>query len=283
MAQFTNQAQLSYNGTVVNSNVTVGEFLDSLTAEKHAVTGTYGVGGSLTYVVSIVSTGTSSQTVTLTDDLGSYIAAGKTVYPLAYTAGSMTYYRNGTLQPAPSISGTPPLTVAGITVPAGGNAVLIYRTDVTEYADPTLRGTITNTATIDGECVTTPIRVTETVSAAGGAVLTVTKALEPTVISGCGGRVTYTFTIRNFGNAETSAADNVVLSDTFYPILYGMTVTHNGSPLPASSYSYSETTGAFRTESGALTVPAALFTQEPATGKWTVTPGETTLVVTGTV
>jgi hypothetical protein len=37
IAQFTNQAQLSYNNTVVNSNVVVGEILEVVSANKTAV------------------------------------------------------------------------------------------------------------------------------------------------------------------------------------------------------------------------------------------------------
>ena len=37
MAQFTNQAQLSYNNSVANSNVGVGEILEVLSATKTAL------------------------------------------------------------------------------------------------------------------------------------------------------------------------------------------------------------------------------------------------------
>jgi hypothetical protein len=43
MAQFTNQAQLSYNNATVNSNVAVGEVLEVLSAAKTAVTGVWSV------------------------------------------------------------------------------------------------------------------------------------------------------------------------------------------------------------------------------------------------
>ena len=41
MAQFINQAQLSYNNSVVNSNVAVGEILEVLSATKTAVLDDY--------------------------------------------------------------------------------------------------------------------------------------------------------------------------------------------------------------------------------------------------
>ena len=284
MAQFTNQAQLSYNGLVINSNITVGELLDSITADKHAVTGTYTVGDEITYVISIVSTGMSTQNnLTVTDDLGAYIAGGATVYPLSYVSGSITYYQNGTIQPPPTVTVSAPLTITGITVPAGGSILLIYKATVTQFANPNIGGTITNTATIDGACVTTPIRVTETINASAGADLTIVKSLDPTVVTGCGARLTYTFVIRNFGNTAAGADDSVILTDTFNPILYGLTATRDGAALPPTAYTYSELTGQFTTAACQIVVPAATYTQNPVTGAWTVTPGVTTIVVTGTI
>ena len=37
MAVFTNQATLTYNGNVINSNITTGEILEVLSATKTAV------------------------------------------------------------------------------------------------------------------------------------------------------------------------------------------------------------------------------------------------------
>ena len=48
-------------------------------------------------------------------------------------------------------------------------------------------------------------------------------------------------------------------------------------------YSYDETTGVFATTAGAITVPAATYTQNAQTGEWTIVPGTSTLVVSGTV
>ena len=71
MAQFTNQAQLTYNGTVVNSNVVVGEILEVVSAIKTAVGSTYSADGTVTYAVSVVNTGATAITgLTVTDNLG---------------------------------------------------------------------------------------------------------------------------------------------------------------------------------------------------------------------
>ncbi len=48
-------------------------------------------------------------------------------------------------------------------------------------------------------------------------------------------------------------------------------------------YTYDTATGAFATVTGALTVPAATYTQDAATGIYTVDPGVSNLVITGTL
>lgn len=134
MASFTNMATLSYNGSQINSNVVTGELLDALTVTKTAVSGSYQPGDTVTYVVTLTNTGTALTGLTLTDDLGGYTAGGRTVYPLAYEAGTLHYYTGGTEQTAPAVTAGPPMTVTGVTVPAGGNVTLVYQARVTEFA-----------------------------------------------------------------------------------------------------------------------------------------------------
>ena len=133
MASFTNMATLSYNGSQINSNVVTGELRDALTITKTAVSGGYRPGDTVTYVVTLSNTGTAALTgLTLTDDLGGSTVAAGTVYPLAYVPGSVLYYNGGTAQPAPTVTAGPPMTVTGVTVPAGGNATLVYQARATE-------------------------------------------------------------------------------------------------------------------------------------------------------
>ena len=73
MAQFTNQATLSYNNAVINSNIAVGEILEVLSATKTAVGDSYSQNDNVTYVISIVNAGAAAFTgLSLTDDLGAY-------------------------------------------------------------------------------------------------------------------------------------------------------------------------------------------------------------------
>ena len=284
MAIFYNQATLTYNGNTTNSNIAFGEILDVLTATKTAIEGTYTPGELVTYVVTLRNTGnTALAGLTVTDDLGGYDFNGTTVYPLTYEVGSAALFTDGVPQAAPAVTAGPPLVFTGITVPAGGDMVLVYQTTANAYADPAVGGTIVNTVTVTGNGITTPITATETVTAAEAADLTITKSITPTQVVD-NDRVTYTFVIQNTGNEPVVATDNAAITDTFDPILTALTVTFEGATWTQGvQYAYDETTGVFNTLPGALTVPAATYTQNPATGEYTMTPGIVTLTVTGTI
>lgn len=283
MATFYNQATLNYNNTTTTSDITTGEIVDSLTATKTALVPTYTSGDNVTYVISIVNSGTTDYTgLTVTDNLGAYTYNTSTVYPLTYTPDSIRYYINGALQATPTIGATRPLTLTGISVPAGGNTTIVYETTANNFAPPAAASTITNTVTITGTGLTEPVTATETVTVLAAPMLNISKSLSPTTING-NGQITYTFIIQNMGNTAAAATDNATIIDTFTPALSNITVTYNGDTMPVTTfYTYDETTGLFQTVPGQITVPAATFTQS-TTGEYTVTPGIATVTVTGTI
>ena len=285
MASFTNQATLRYNGLQVNSNVVTGQTVSTVTLTKTPVGTVYGPGDTITYVISLVNSGSAAvENQTLTDDLGGYeIGGGQTAYPLAYEADSIQYYVNGVLQPAPTVTPGPPLSVTGLSVPAGGNAVLVYEARVTAAAPLTVGAQITNTVSLAGAGRMEPLTAQATVSMVTGPMLTILKSLSPAVV-GENGQLTYTFLIQNTGNEAAGADAAIAVSDLFNPILSNLSVTLDGQPLALTTdYTYDQGSGQFNTVPGKITVPAAVYAQDTATGNWTVTPGESTLVVTGTV
>ena len=284
MAIFSNQATLTYNGNTTNSNIAYGEILDVVTATKTAIEGTYALGELVTYAVTLRNTGSTALTdLTVTDDLGGYDFNGTTVYPLTYEAGSLARFVNGVPQTAPAVTAGPPLVISGISIPAGGDVVLIYQARVNDFANPAADGTIVNTVTITGNGINTPITATETVTAATAPALTISKAISPTQVVD-NDRVTYTFLIQNSGNEPVVATDNAAITDLFDPILTDLVVTFNGAPWTEGiQYTYNQATGLFATVPSQITVPAATYAQDPVTGEYTLTPGIATLVVTGTI
>ena len=284
MATFQNQATLTYAGNVTTSNVVTGELQQAVSAAKYALGETYTQGEVLTYVISLVNSGTTPLTdLTVTDNLGAYTLGGNTLVPLDYVEGSLAYYVGGARQVTPVVTSTDPLTITGVSVPANGDAFLVYQARVNEFASPAVGAVITNTATISGTGLPAPIEAQETVTSLSEAFLTIGKTLNPTTVSE-GDRLTYTFVIQNFGNTPVVATDNATVTDTFDPILSGLAVTFNGVTWTEGvEYTYDEATGAFATVPSNITVPAATYTQNPATGAWTVVPGVRTLVVVGTV
>lgn len=285
MATFYNQATLSYNGTTTTSNITTGELVEVLSANKTAVVDSYASGDTITYVVNILNSGTTAFTgLTLTDDLGAYTFGTETLVPLTYVTGSVLYYNNGVLQATPTVTATDDLVVTGITVPAGGTATVVYEVATNSFAPLDTTSTIVNTASITGTGVIATVEATETVTAADAANLSITKALSPATVNE-NGQLTYTFVIQNTGNTAAEAGDNVVITDTFDPVLNPISVTYNGNTtwLEGTDYNYNSTTGVFTTVAGKITVPAATYEQDTTTGAWSIVPGVTTLVVTGTV
>ena len=284
MATFQNQATLTYGGNVTTSNIVTGELQQAVSAAKYALGETYTQGEVLTYVISLVNSGTTPLTdLTVTDNLGAYTLGGNTLVPLDYVEGSLAYYVGGDRQVTPVVTSTDPLTITGVSVPASGDAFLVYQARVNEYASPATGAVITNTATVTGASLPAPIEAQESVTALSEAFLTIGKTLNPTTVSE-GDRLTYTFVIQNFGNTPVVATDNATVTDTFDPILTDLVVTFNGVTWTEGvEYTYDEATGAFATVPSNITVPAATYTQNPTTGAWTVVPGSRTLVVVGTV
>ncbi len=283
MATFTNQATLRYNGNIINSNITTGELLEVLAATKTAVTKTYKQGSDITYVINIVNSGSVAYTgLTITDNLAAYVFGIGDLIPLDYVTGSVKYYINGVLQSDLTVETDTDLVISGITVPANGVVTIIYVARTNQYAPLEIESQLTNTAVISGDSITN-ITVTETVTPENGAQLTINKSMSPTTITE-NGRLTYTFVIQNSGNTAALVADNVIVTDTFNPILKNITVTYNGETwTEQTNYTYSETTGFFSTVVGQITVPAATYTQDSTTGEWIVEPGVSVIVVSGTV
>ena len=284
MAIFTNQATLTYNGSATNSNIAYGELLDVLVATKTSVEGNYTPGQLVTYVVTLRNTGNTSLTgLVVTDNLGGYDFNGTMVYPLTYEDGSVALFSNGVPQASPTAVAGPPLVFSDITVPAGGDVVIVYQARVNAFANPAVGGTIDNTVTVTGDGLSAPITATETVIANAEPVLSISKSITPTQVVD-NDRVTYTFVIQNSGNQAVVATDDAAITDTFDPILTALAVTFDGAVWTQGvQYNYNETTGLFATVPGQILVPAATYVQDPVTGAYTATPGIATLIVTGTI
>ncbi len=284
MANFYNQATISFNGNVAGSNITTGRIVETLALTKTALTDTYTPTGEVTYVLSLINSGDTAFTgLTVTDNLGRYTLADTTteVVPLTYIADTVNVFVNGVQQAGVTVTDTEPLTITGINVPAGGNAVIIYNTRTNQFAPLGADSSVTNTATVDGGGLINPITADETINSSTDPELTISKALDPAVVSE-NGTITYTFTIRNYGGEEAGADDNVILTDVFDPVLDITAVTFNGTPWVENT-DYEYTAGTFTSNNGSITVPPATFTQDPATGAYTVEPGVSTLVITGTI
>lgn len=285
MAQFTNQATLSYGDTVTTSNIALGEVLEVLSATKTAVNGVYyGQNDTITYIISLINSGAVPlNNLTVTDNLGTFDFGTGTLTPLVYTTGSVKYYQNGVISPSPSVTTSESQVVfSGISVPANGNSTLAYEVTVNNLAPLDEGAEITNVATINGGGVT-PISASETVTSEVGPNISITKSISPVPVAD-GATVTYTFVIENTGNRALVATDNAVIRDLFDPILTDVTATFNGVVwTEGTEYNYNQATGLFESVPSNITVPSATYTRDPVTGIVSLIPGTSTLVITGTI
>lgn len=287
MAAFTNQATLTYNAGTANSNIVTGELLEELSVTKTPVEANYSDGDTVTYVINIVNSGTTDYTgLTVTDNLGAYTTPDGTAQavPLTYVEDSLTYFTNGTATAGAAAGSRNPLTITGINVPAGGNTTIVYSALVNGFAPLDAAGAITNIATVTGDGVATDVAATAVINAESAPTLSISKAVNPTPVFGSG-PLTYTFVITNTGNTAATEADNLSITDVFEPRLNITSVTLDGNVLTedAGDYTYDADTGTFTTTAGRITVPEGTYTQNEQTGAVTITPGTSTLTVTGTI
>ncbi len=286
MATFYNQATLSYGGRVTNSNVTEGQIISGLSLTKTAITTSYGPGDGIVYSITLANADSVAKNgLTLTDNLGAYTLPGgdAALIPLTYVEGSIVYYKNGILQPAPTIEASENLIITGIDVPAGGNVIILYEATANDFAPLSQGSSIFNNVTASGEGVCDELTDNAIVTTREEPLLSIAKAMCPGEIT-CGDQLTYTFIIQNNGNTDVVATDNLTVSDVFNPPLANITVALNGEELAeGTEYTYNEETGEFTTIGGAIPVPAATFARDPISGIVTTSPGVATLTITGTV
>lgn len=283
MGTYTNQAKLVYNGMTTTSNTAYGEVTDVLSVTKKAVYGGYSAGDKVTYLIVMTNSGSLPITkLTITDDMGDYLWAGKTLYPLTYIKGSVILYKNGVIQTAPTLEEGPPLIFKNISVPAKGNVTIVYQAQTTEWAPLGKTAAIHNTAVVTGGGLYRDIIAESRLAMEEKAMLTVIKSISPIPVAE-NTRVTYTFTIENNGTKAADSASKVTIEDIFDPKLSDLEVSFNKIKLTKDTdYTYDVNSGLFKVKENIITVPEAEYFQDN-TGAWYVEPAVRVLIVTGII
>ncbi|MBR2613157.1 MAG: DUF11 domain-containing protein [Clostridia bacterium] len=287
MATIENFATVSYtSGGVLETKVSnLAEIgLESAVNFSKATLGdTYSEDSVITYILSITNTSASAiANVSITDDLGSFVFGTMELTPLAYTAPALLLIDGQDVSAQLTVDDTTAgsLVFSFPSLPAGATANIVYRATVNEYAPLDLDSAIVNTATLTSDSDCADGSASATVTAASAANVSVFKQMAPNPVV-CGDVVTYTIRIYNYGNIP---AEDVVLTDTFNPAPDTITVSKDGVLLGGSEYSY--VGGTLTTPVGTgtpVSVPAATFTRDAATGIVSVTPGMVEYVITGQI
>ena len=285
--QILNQATLTYHygestGTA-SSNVATTTLQGPLTVTKSSLSTEYRPGEELTYMLTLSNGGSVAlSNVVIVDDLGTYTIAGPvSVTPLTYL-GPSKYYVNGVyVTDLTPVVAAHSMTYTIAALAAGANAIIMYKAVVNDYALADLGGVMSNLSAVTATGLTETIYATYTMVTEDFADVRIVKCMSPDPVTD-GNILTYSFTLYNYGNMD---ATNVVLTDTFSPAPTGISVTVDGTPVAATEYDY--VAGVFTlpgaTATITLTVPAATFTQDPATGLITTSPGTMDITVSGTI
>lgn len=287
MATIENFATVSYTSGGVTetkvSNLAEIGLESAISFTKTTLGETYGEDEVVTYILSMTNTSTSAITnVSITDDLGTFVFGTLELTPLTYAPPALLLIDGQDVSAQLTVDTTTAgsLVFSFPTLPAGATANIVYRAAVNEYAPLDVEAGITNTATLTSDSDCADGTASATITAVSAANVSVFKQMSPNPVI-CGDTVTYTIRIYNYGNI---AAENVVLTDTFNPAPTNITVSRDGTLLPANEYSYVD--GTLTVPAGtttAVSVPAATFVRDATTGIVTVTPGMVEYTITGTI
>ncbi len=284
----SNQATLNYRFGTTNavavSNTLTASIGSLLSVSKTSLSENYRIGQDITFVISITNNGgTDSGQITVFDDLGTFILNGDEITPLTYLDTAQLFI-NGIFESelSPSFNDNGVIfEISGLTPNA--NLQIIYRARVNEFANGESGSTITNSVTVENDCMCPsdePSTDSNTITAEAFADVRIVKSVCPNPII-CGDELTFSFEISNYGNIP---ATEVVLHDTFVPILNDITVRVNGVIIPESDYDYENGILTLPNENGdEIIIPAAEFVVNPTTAEITVVPSTQIITVTGTI
>lgn len=287
MATIENFATVSYTSGGISetkvSNLAEIGLESAISFTKSTLGETYGEDDVITYILSMTNTSASTITsISITDDLGTFILGTLELSPLTYTAPALLLIdgQDVSAQLTADTSTAGSLVFSFPALPAGATANIVYRAAVNEYAPLDVNASVTNTATLTSDSDCADGTATATITAVSAANVSVFKQMSPNPVI-CGDTVTYTIRIYNYGNI---AAENVVLTDTFNPAPENITVSRDGVLLIGTDYTYvNGTLTVPSTAQSPVTVPAATFVRDVTTGIVNVTPGMIEYTITGTI
>jgi len=283
----TNQATLNYRygdelSVTTVSNIASATLNGSLDINKTSLNDGYRFDEVLTYVINLNNTGAAISNITVTDDLGTYQFNGNSYTPLTYT-GTAQLFVNGVLSGGLTVNTVGNNLVFSIdSLPANSDAQIIYQVRVNGFADIECGSVITNTATTQCNCLCNILsESSNSLVAECYADVRIFKSICPNPII-CGEEVSYIIDIYNYGNID---AEDVVLTDTFNPILTDISVYANGVLIPQGEYSYINGVLTFPAPGSdyELIVPAATFTRNMQTGEYMINPGHLQITVSGNI
>lgn len=287
MPSIENFATVSYTSGGITetkvSNVAEISVESAVGFTKTSVGNTYSDNAILTYILTVTnSSGSELLGSTITDDLGTYAFGTMELTPLNYVSPAVLLVNGQDVSAQLTVDDSTPgsLIFTVPSIPAGATANIIYKAQINDYAPLAVDSSIVNTSSFESTSECADTSASATVSVSNAANISIIKQMCPNPVI-CGDTITYTIKIYNYGN---TAAENVVLTDDFNPAPANITVSRDGTLLLGSDYTYTNGTLTVPSSTATpITVPAASFTQDPATGLISITPSVVEYTITGTI
>ncbi len=269
------------SGTAISNTANI-MLEDTISISKSCLMNDYFLADNIVYSISITNNSALPVSkVKIKENLGTYKInnASASITPLIY-ANSFEYYVNGVRQiiADPKIY-SDKIIFDVISIPPTSTALLFYAVKVTDKAPLKSKSFIENKTLITSSLSEKSFEASHTINVRDNAEIRIIKRIKTSKIIS-GGGIGYELLIYNYGNTD---ATNVAIKDTLIPEISAVKITINSRQLDLGDFSYCAGTlqiPSYGTKT-AISVPAATFTHDEASGRVNVTPGYTEIAIEG--
>ena len=245
--------------------------VESVTLEKFCLSQNYFLGDNITYIIDIKNNSDVPLfNVKIKENMGKSKTEieSNSYSPLKYS-GAFRYYINGETAAISEPKVYSDKIIFEIdALPALSNASIIYTAEITENAPLTEKSSITNTTSIIIPSTGKTLKSSHTTYVKEIADIKTIKQIK----SSCGGSVTYSVFIYNYGNIP---AKNVVIKDKIEHTYSSLNIKIDSKPINSSDYSLNSSDLQIPSYGSkySISVPEAKFIKDENFDKFATVPG----------
>lgn len=265
------------NSETVISNVTDLIVSDSIVLTKESLETNYFLDSNITYIISIENNSELPLfNVRLKEDLGTYPTDDSPIYvtPLKYM-DTFKCYLNGKIKNIENPKSYSDKIVFEIDcIPKASTLIIVYLCKANAKAPLSKNDSITNTSYLLIPSMQKSVVASSAITPLEKADIKIIKQIKKISESG----VDFNLSIYNYGNTP---ATNVIIKDTFEQSFSKLKIFVNSQSVKNSDYSYLSNKLTFPTASSdySISVPAATFSRDKTSGKFSINPGVMNILI----